>query len=262
MTISTSLLKPRWIAGAWGVVLAFAGVRLTQISPRGEIAPPVAVEPITVQTKVVAHEEIPDKSLATQRDEATYQLPKSIDLDTYPTLRDWVFPIVNASEQMPVNPQRHFGALRGEIHRSDCMRGHCGVDLDGPRGRSIVAVAAGTLVKVERRHDGGDGMSGRFVRIQHDDGTFTTYMHMDRVAAGLELGDHVEQGQFVGVLGSTGVSQNVPHLHFALELPNKNAKRKDITNCHYVNPAAFLVRARLVPFLDRPERPERSRSKS
>src|SRR4051812_29637938 len=127
-----SILKPRPLAVAGVLVLAFACVRMSSSTTPADIVPPDEVAAITMPSATVAHDVVPDKSAETLRDEATYKLPKSIDLDKYTVLRDWVFPIVNANEQMPWNPQRHFGALRGEIHRSDCMRGHCGVDLDGP----------------------------------------------------------------------------------------------------------------------------------
>jgi murein DD-endopeptidase MepM/ murein hydrolase activator NlpD len=164
--------------------------------------------------------------------------------EKYKTLRDWVHPITAAAERFPWSPGRHFGAHRNGVEREECGEGHCGVDLDGPRGRPLVAVSAGVLVVVERRELGGDGLSGRFVRIQHGDGTLTSYMHMDEVDADLQVGDHVEQGQYLGTLGSTAVRRSVPHVHFALEIPASGRPR-------FIDPAPFLVRARIA---DVPER--------
>ena len=88
-------------------------------------------------------------------------------------------------------PRASSARTRGGIERAECGAGHCGVDLDGPRGRPIVAVAAGKVVRVERKELGSDGRSGRYVRLQHDDGTLTAYMHLDDVAEDLQVGDHV-----------------------------------------------------------------------
>ena len=93
----------------------------------------------------------------------------------------------------------------GASSAASAARGHCGVDLDGPEGRPVVAVADGVVVRVERHELGLDGKSGRYVRIEHDDGTLTAYMHLDEIADGLELGDHVDGGQYIGTLGATAV---------------------------------------------------------
>lgn len=200
----------------------------------------------------IERESIPAKSAGTLRLEEAHPLPKDRKgralADLYPSLVTWVHPITGADELFPANAARHFGALRVEIDRSECGQGHCGVDLDGPQGRPLVAVAAGVIARTERRPDGGDGMSGRYVRIQHEDGSITTYMHMDQLAPNLEVGDRVEQGQFIGTLGMTAV--RVPHLHFALELPN-TAGLRDLSNTHYVDPAPFLLRSSIVRAPDR-----------
>lgn len=163
-------------------------------------------------------------------------------VEAFPTLAHWIHPITDAGELFPWNPARHFGALRHGVERPECGEGHCGVDLDGVRGRPLVAVAAGQIVHVERREKGADGRSGRYVRIEHEDGTFTSYMHMDEVEAELQLGDHVEQGQYIGTLGSTAVE--MPHLHFALEIPHDGGTM-------FIDPAPYLVRAKIA---DVPER--------
>jgi murein DD-endopeptidase MepM/ murein hydrolase activator NlpD len=151
--------------------------------------------------------------------------------------------VTASAELMPEQASRHFGAERVGIDRPECGAGHCGIDLDGPRGRPIVAVAAGTVVRVERHELGLDGLSGRYVRIEHDDGTLTAYMHMDDVDEALQVGDHVEGGQYIGTLGATATYASPPHLHFSLEVPNHPGTHGDTTDTHYVDPAPFLVRS-------------------
>lgn len=165
-----------------------------------------------------------------------------------PSLTQWTHPVTATTELMSVtNRSRRFGAIRRGIERAECKAGHCGVDLDGPRGRPIVAVAAGVVIRIERRDQGADGRSGRYVRIQHDDGAITAYMHMDDVAAELRVGDRVAAAQYVGTLGATGVVSAAPHLHFSLEIPRRHWERGDQIETYYVDPAPFLVRAKVSP---------------
>ena len=93
---------------------------------------------------------------------------------------------------------------------------------------------------------GADGRSGRYVRIQHDDGTLTSYMHMDAIAPDLQPGNRVVGGQYVGTLGATAVGNTPPHCHFSLELPNKTGDKGDVRDTHYIDPAPFLVRSTIV----------------
>jgi len=206
------------------------------------------------------HESLPLKTITTTRENAP-----SLDLrwpipseggqhldELYPSLVDWIHPVTGSDEHMPEQASRHFGAERKGVTRTECGAGHCGVDLDGPRGRPVVAVADGTVIRVERHELGLDGRSGRYVRIEHDDGTLTAYTHLDDIADGLEVGDHVDGGQYIGTLGATAVYSAAPHLHFSLEIPNHpGALHGDNTDTHYVDPAPFLVRAKIVSIPDR-----------
>jgi murein DD-endopeptidase MepM/ murein hydrolase activator NlpD len=223
----------------------------------GEMAPPPATslanvdlaapaEPVALRMFDTAHERIPQRIVTVETEiEARYEVPArgGTRLDeAFPSLRAWTHPVTGTTELMPEQVSRHFGALREGIERPECGEGHCGVDLDGPRGRPIVAVAAGTVVRVELSELGLDGRSGRYVRIEHDDGTLTAYMHMDEVAD-VRVGDRVAAGQYVGTLGATAVFASPPHLHFSLEVPAHPGLHGDNTDTHYVDPAPFLVRS-------------------
>jgi len=223
----------------------------------GEMAPPPAtslanidlaglIEPVRFRLVDIEHERIPPQIVTVETEiEARFGVPvrRGARLDEmFPTLRAWTHPVTGATELMPEQSSRQFGSAREGIERPECREGHCGVDLDGPRGRPIVTVAAGTVVRVELNELGLDGRSGRYVRIEHDDGTLTSYMHMDLVAE-LRVGDRVAGGQYVGTLGATAVFSAPPHLHFALEVPDRPGAHGDITDTHFVDPAPFLVRS-------------------
>jgi murein DD-endopeptidase MepM/ murein hydrolase activator NlpD len=244
-----------WLVGGSALVLiAWVAVRPTK-APAASLAA-IDLDPaeqVLMQAQKTEREHAPPM-LPPISDRERFAIPivngQPLD-EMYPSLVDWTHPVTGTSELMPDQPSRHFGAERVGIQRSECGAGHCGVDLDGPRGRPVVAVADGVVVRVERHELGLDGRSGRYVRIEHDDGTLTAYMHLDDIADGLEVGDHVDGGQYIGTLGATAVYSSAPHLHFSLEVPNVPGKHGDNTNTHYVDPAPFLVRAAIAPTPDR-----------
>jgi murein DD-endopeptidase MepM/ murein hydrolase activator NlpD len=246
----------RWIA-AGIAASSLVAIGLAQWS-WAEVAPPPASalanvelrspELIREHSAEAAREVAPARELTVETAlEAKYEVPTDENgarLDEqFPTLRAWTHPVTGSAELMPPAASRHFGAERVGIERPECGAGHCGVDLDGPRGRPIVAVAAGVVVRVERSELGLDHRSGRYVRIEHGDGTLTAYMHMDDVADELQVGTRVDAGQYVGTLGATAVYSAPPHLHFSLEVPNHPGAHGDNTDTHYVDPAPFLVRS-------------------
>ncbi|HTR54638.1 MAG TPA: M23 family metallopeptidase [Kofleriaceae bacterium] len=251
------LRRVAMIGGAAVVALVAAGQWARAEMRPHVIAPPETTEvmldgeTVRVHAEITSREDLPPSPDPT----ANYPLPDDdygVPLDEqYPSLREWAHPVTDTHELMPPQAARHFGAERVGIERPECGLGHCGVDLDGPRGQPIVAVADGIVVRVEHSELGLDGRSGRYVRIQHEDGTLTAYMHLDDIADGLEVGDRVEAGQFIGTLGATATYSAPPHLHFSLEIPNHADLHGDITDTHYVDPAPFLVRATVLAAPDR-----------
>ncbi len=229
----------------------------TDLSPATSLA---NVEILSAEI-VEAHESLASNEIAPPRPtgtetslEAWYPVPieHGVRLDvTFTSLGGWIHPVTDSAELMPERGSRLFGSTRVGVERSECGSGHCGVDLDGPRGRPLVAVASGKVVRVERKELGSDGRSGRYVRLQHDDGTLTAYMHMDEVADHLQVGDYVRGGQYIGTLGATAVYAAAPHLHFSLEIPTDPGASGDTVQTTYVDPAPFLVRSRIVPAPDR-----------
>lgn len=97
--------------------------------------------------------------------------------------------------------------------KSQGIHGFNGVDIAAPKGNTILAAAEGTVI-VSKFRPGGDpwfGGYGNYVMIQHPNGTQTLYGHMSAVY--VSMGAHVDQGQPIGEVGSTGKSTG-PHLHF------------------------------------------------
>ncbi len=77
-------------------------------------------------------------------------------------------------------------------------------------GTPIKAAASGTVI---RASNGWTGGYGNLVVIQHANGMITFYAHMLNGSMKVSVGQHVTQGQVIGLVGSTGRSTG-PHLHF------------------------------------------------
>ncbi len=95
--------------------------------------------------------------------------------------------------------------------RTQGIHGYNAVDLAVPKGTPIVAAAAGDVTVA--REGGWNGGYGSYVVISHDNGSQTLYAHMSKVAA--YDGEHVEQGEVIGYVGTTGDSTG-PHVHFEI----------------------------------------------
>ncbi|MCP3801562.1 M23 family metallopeptidase [Allokutzneria sp. A3M-2-11 16] len=96
-----------------------------------------------------------------------------------------------------------FGARWGGSHR--------GIDIANAIGTPIRAAAAGVVI------DAGPASGfGLWVRVQHADGTITTYGHMDKILT--RLGAQVKAGDQIATIGNRGQSTG-PHLHFEVQLP-------------------------------------------
>jgi murein DD-endopeptidase MepM/ murein hydrolase activator NlpD len=61
---------------------------------------------------------------------------------------------------------------------------------------------------------GPKGGAGNLIEIQHTNGYTTYYMHLSRIL--VHAGQHVEQGERIGLVGMTGLATG-PHLDFRIQ---------------------------------------------
>jgi len=87
-------------------------------------------------------------------------------------------------------------------------RPHLGIDYGAPIGTPVQAIGNGRVVFAGRK-----GGAGNLVHVQHANGYETMYMHLSRVL--VHAGQHVEQGQRIGLVGMTGLATG-PHLDFRI----------------------------------------------
>lgn len=87
-------------------------------------------------------------------------------------------------------------------------RAHLGVDYGAPTGTPVQSIGNGHVVFA-----GMSGGSGNLVRIAHSNGYETMYMHLSKIL--VRVGEHVDAGQRVGLVGMTGLATG-PHLDFRI----------------------------------------------
>ena len=120
------------------------------------------------------------------------------------TIRYWSFPLHAPLDGCLTSlfgvRRLHNGKPTGDFH--------AGLDQRGASGTPIHAAAAGDV-----KLAGQFALHGGTVGIDHGQGLKSIYLHMSEIAA--KEGDHVQAGDVIGYVGSTGRSTG-PHLHWAL----------------------------------------------
>lgn len=111
------------------------------------------------------------------------------------------------------------GPITSGLHGTET--GYPAIDMAGPTGRPVYAVASGTvsrsydipgpLASDSYRGDGPYGSYGRVVYLKTDAGPEVLYAHLSRRS--VNAGQKVKGGSVLGYSGNTGNSSG-PHLHF------------------------------------------------
>ncbi|MFP5358036.1 MAG: M23 family metallopeptidase [Gammaproteobacteria bacterium] len=102
---------------------------------------------------------------------------------------------------------------------------HEGVDFAGREGSDVLAVASGIVTEASSRFG-----YGYLVEINHGNGYVTRYGHNRSLL--VQIGEKVNKGQRIALLGSTGRSTG-PHVHFEV-----------LFNGRTVNPEQYIQAAR------------------
>ncbi len=113
---------------------------------------------------------------------------------------------------------------------------HHGIDFVNADGGAceVTAIADGEVVYVQTGVVGYNTVysAGNFVKIRHENGYFSRYLHLAPDSIKVKVGDKVKAGQVLGMEGGTGycIPAEAVHLHF------------DINNGRgYVDPLPYLT---------------------
>ncbi len=88
---------------------------------------------------------------------------------------------------------------------------HLAIDYAAPRGTPILAAGDGFVDAIFY-----DRYGGKIIRMKHDNGYETEYMHLLSYSDKAKIGKFVKQGEIIGYVGRSGTTTGY-HLHFAVK---------------------------------------------
>ncbi len=118
--------------------------------------------------------------------------------------REWMGPLLRPGDG---SISSYFGTRRS-YNDGPFTSYHAGVDLRGATGTPVHAPATGTVVLAEELI-----VRGRAILLDHGWGVVTGYWHLDAIE--VEVGQRVERGDVIGLIGNTGLSMG-SHLHWEM----------------------------------------------
>lgn len=146
--------------------------------------------------------------------ETDLELPKAVAAEVADAVQDkiertlgYVWPVAEAHFRIssPFGPRTHPVTGKRDFH--------AGIDIPAPQGTPVLAYADGEVTAVGEHRN-----LGRYVKITHDDGTYSLYGHLSKWTA--QQGARVSAGEKIGLVGSTGRSTG-PHLDFSIRRDGK-----------------------------------------
>ncbi|MBQ4037447.1 MAG: M23 family metallopeptidase [Clostridia bacterium] len=163
------------------------------------VTPPVTTLPPQADVDAPIPDEEPDESVNVTPDPPSYTLPVAGSV-TKPFSAD----VLVYSETM------------------NDYRLHNGVDLAATIGTPVKVFSEGVVCEIYE-----DPLMGMTVKVDHGGGLISVYQNLSTsLAAGIECGVKVEEGQVLGGVGETVLIEcaEAPHLHFEVQ---KNGKPVD-----------------------------------
>ncbi|MEO8235598.1 MAG: M23 family metallopeptidase [Flavobacterium sp.] len=132
----------------------------------------------------------------------------------------------------PVKNEQLKHMASGYGYRSDpftkARKMHEGMDFTAPTGTPVFATGDGVIQRADNTASG----FGNHIVIQHGFGYETLYAHLSRYNK--RVGQHVNRGDIIGFVGSTGRSE-APHCHYEV---HKNGNPINPINFYYGNISA------------------------
>lgn len=113
-----------------------------------------------------------------------------------------------------------FGIRRDPVTGRTNM--HKGLDIANTRGTEIKAAGSGIVT-----FSGYNGSYGKIIVISHGYDYKTVYAHNNKNY--VSVGDHVDKGEVIGEVGSTGKSTG-PHVHFEVHFEGKQIDPTTVIN--------------------------------
>ena len=142
----------------------------------------------------------PDIAARIEREQAQVEAVRTRDDDRIDFEMSFIWPVKGRISGV-------FGSQR--IYNGTPKSAHSGVDIAAPQGTPIHAPAGGIVTFANPDLY----LTGGTVLIDHGHGVSSSFLHMSRID--VAVGDRVEQGQVIGLVGATGRA-NGPHMHWGM----------------------------------------------
>ena len=111
---------------------------------------------------------------------------------------------------VPLDQMPFLSPLNGETSASfDPRNQHFGIDVIAPKNKEIKAALDGFVIQSDWTRE-----TGKTLGIQHPNNVITFYKHNSVLLK--NVGDRVQAGEAVAIIGNTGEQTDGPHLHFEL----------------------------------------------
>jgi murein DD-endopeptidase MepM/ murein hydrolase activator NlpD len=162
-------------------------------------------------------------SLTEARVERENEEARALGRHAHQTPALWTEPFIRPRSSRITSP---FGS--GRVFNGRLSSSHGGVDFAGQPGDPVRAANRGVVALVDNFF-----LAGNVVYIDHGDGLMTGYFHLTQ--ATVAVGDTVERGQQIGLVGATGRVTG-PHLHWSARYGE-----------HTVDPMGLIELTRAVP---------------
>lgn len=130
------------------------------------------------------------------------ELARDVGHKAHDTPQLWTYPFLRPR---PSRVTSTFGS--GRVFNGRVTSSHLGIDYRGAAGEPIYAANRGVVALVAEFF-----LAGNVVYIDHGAGVITGYFHMSKPE--VAVGDTVERGQEIGLVGATGRVTG-PHLHWS-----------------------------------------------
>ncbi|MBS1569676.1 MAG: M23 family metallopeptidase [Bacteroidetes bacterium] len=115
-----------------------------------------------------------------------------------------------ALDRLGIPGQLFFPPLRGVVTNTfNASEGHYGIDIVTKADEAVKACLDGTVIMASWTSD-----AGYVIQIQHTTDLVSVYKHNAVLLK--KVGDHVDAGEVIAIVGNSGELTTGPHLHFEL----------------------------------------------